>query len=109
MMRTGFQRDIDGRPTRRRPSLSQGHNLGMRAATGLGPAPPDDPISGDNHATDRWVRPTQPKPSTAQAQRMGHMAQLRSGHHRPAHLVGGVSGRSSLTNLSKSSAAWKFL
>ena len=104
-MGTGFQRHIGGRPRGLGPGLRQRLRLCMGSATDGGPPAPDDPPLFDDDAAHGRIGPDLAQTAPPQSQRVAHEV--------PVCLVGHVSdlvsGRSSLTNLSKSSAAWKFL
>ena len=104
VMGAGFERDIGGCAFRGAACLFERHAFGMGAAARLGPAAPDDAAILDQNAADGRIGPSRAKAPASKRQGMGHV----TGIFR-AHSSGRASGRSSLTNLSKSSAAWKFL
>lgn len=104
-MGAGLQRDIGRRVFGERARLGEGHDLCMGATAGLSPAAPDDAVVTNEHAAYGGVRPNLPLAATTKGQGETHIAVVAC----CAHSSGGTSGRSSLTNLSKSSAAWKFL
>ena len=104
VVRTGFERDVGGRPTRRVTGLGQRLRFRMRPPSRRRMAAPDDAAVLDDDAAHRRIGPGPPHAAAAQAQRMGHVAGVVEGH-----FSGTASGRNSLTNLSKSSASWKFL
>ena len=62
----------------------------------------DDPSVAHKDTAYSRVRPHAPQAALPERQRVRHVA-------RVGHASSGASGRSSLTNLSKSSASWKFL
>ena len=66
-------------------------------------ATPNDAIIFDNDATYGGIWPNTSEPAPRKRERVSHMGLVILAH---SSFVG---GRSSLTNLSKSSAAWKFL
>ncbi len=103
MMGAGFEGNIDRRPARRRTGLRERNHFGMGPPAGLGRATPDDAPVLDDHAAHGRVWPNLPQPPAPERQGQPHEA----GVAHPSS--GATSGRSSLTNLSKSSAAWKFL
>ena len=100
MMRAGFQRDISRGPHGINPR--QRHHLGMRSPAGLGMAAPDNAAIQNNHTSNCRVRPGAPQPPRGQRKGVSHMVFVCHSSLAPA-------GRNSETNLSKSSAAWKFL
>lgn len=99
----GLEGDIGRRAASRGASLRQRALLGIGLAAGAAAPPANDPAIARDHAADRRVGPCLAKPAPPEGERMGHMPP--GGHSSP----GSMPGRSSLTNLSKSSAAWKFL
>jgi hypothetical protein len=105
MMGARLERDIGRCPTRRRARLGQSLRLGMGAATIGRPATADNPALFDYNAADRRIGPDTPHPTPAKAQGQRHETAVGPG----AHVSDFWFGRSSLTNLSKSPAAWKFL
>jgi len=100
-MGAGFERDIDRRALGRRPRLPQGFGFGVGSAARLGPSPSDDAALLHNDAAHGGVGPDSPLPAPAQRQGQRHKARVV----RHTYSSAGVSGRSSCTNLSKSSAA----
>ena len=106
MMGAGFQGDIGGRTARQRAGLVQSHTFGMGASARLGPAASDDAARLHDDAAHRRIGPDIPQTPPRQAQGMSHVAQVVPVGH--VQSVPGT-GRSSDTNLSKSSASWKFL
>ena len=78
--------------------------FGMRPPARLGPAATDDAAVVHDDTAHRRVRPDIAQPARRKAKRKRHEAPVGVGHS-----LSPVCGRSSETNLSKSSAAWKFL
>ena len=105
MMATGFERDIRGCPARSVPGLSKCDHFGVPHRCAVRGAASNDMSAPHNDAANGWPWGHPPKPACAKAQGMGHMPFVLFG---VAH-SSWSAGRSSLTNLSKSSAAWKFL
>mmetsp|Transcript_22601 Transcript_22601/g.36914 ORF Transcript_22601/g.36914 Transcript_22601/m.36914 type:complete len:385 (-) Transcript_22601:2167-3321(-) len=105
VMRTRLQSNIGDRATRSLPGLGQGHRFSMRTPTLLGPAAPDNAACIDDDASHSRVRCGIAQAAPPQGQRELHEPRVVA----CAHSSGCVSGRNSATNLSKSSAAWKFL
>jgi len=122
VMRAGLERDIGGRPPRRRAGRGERPGLGMgpparrgRGARHDAPLPHED--AADGGVGPRGALSAQPEPESEREKariRLGERpggARIRlpgragAAFHSPVCSV----GRSSLTNLSKSSAAWKFL
>ena len=86
-----------------RASVIKGLRFCMRSpAVSRAPTANDPPVFDDDTAHSR-VRPDSPKPAPRKRERVAHVGFVVLAH---SSLLG---GRSSLTNLSKSSAAWKFL
>ena len=114
VMGAGFERDVGGRVPRGGTSLGKRHDLGMGTPPRLRPTAPDHAITGraaHDDAADRRVGPGIAQATTGKHQRVVHVAQVGArgrAFDRPVH-SSDAAGRSSLTNLSKSSAAWKFL
>ena len=77
----------------------------MGASARCGGAAPNDPSVLDDDTANCGIGPDLPQSPRAKAQRQCHVADVRLCAHSPS----GWGGRSSLTNSSKSSAAWKFL
>ena len=107
VVRTGLQRDIGCCPSGRVAGLCQSTCFRMWPAPVGRPAAPDDPAVADNHTSDSRVRPDTPHPAPPQRQGERHEAYIALECHVSFSSL--RSGRNSLTNLSKSSAAWKFL
>ena len=105
-MGTGFEGDIGGCTARSFARLGQGDDLGVGTATRLGPAAPDNHAVPNDHTAHRRVGPAFPHPAPPHRQGQRHKPAIHCG---TAHSSGVTGGRNSLTNLSKSSAAWKFL
>ena len=105
MVGAGFKADIGRGATRVIARRGQGHPFGMGAPAGLGPSPPDDAAALDDDATNRRIGPNRAQPPRTKTDREGQKAPVRLGRHSSPD----CDGRSSDTNLSKSSAAWKFL
>ena len=105
MMGAGFEADVsrcaNGGTLRLRKRL----RFRMGPSAWLGPATPDDAAVVHDDAAHRRIGGGVTLPAPAQRQGQTH----EPGVARPAHSSSGVPGRSSCTNLSKSSAAWKFL
>jgi len=104
VMRARFERDIGSGAARRRTRLIQRHPFRMGATARLGPATPQNTPVLHDHTAHGGVWPDIAKAPTRQRQGQGHIASVSVAHSPSAPL-----GRSSDTNLSKSSAAWKFL
>ena len=100
-MGAGFEGDIDRRPLCRRSGLTQRLGFCMGPAARLGPAAPDNAALLHDDAAHGGIGPDSPLPAPAQRQGQRHKARVV----RHAYSSAGVSGRSSCTNLSKSSAA----
>ena len=79
----------------------------LRENAGTSMRAPDNPAIADNHAAHRRIGPAAALAAAAQHQRMRHVAPILVSHAAglSPHPSFGASGRSSLTNLSKSSAA----
>ncbi len=107
MMGAGLQRDIGCGTTGERARLIQRPTFGVGAATRLGPAAPHYAVSKGaachDDTTHRRVGPCIPKPPRRQRKGRSHVVVIAHSSVVPG------AGRSSETNLSKSSAAWKFL
>ena len=97
-------RDTRSGAARPGAGLRQRLGLGMRPSARCGrPTANDSPVLDDN-AADSRVGPNLPKPPRTERKGMGHMPAVCL----CAHSSEAPGGRSSDTNLSKSSAAWKF-
>ena len=109
-MGAGFKRDIGGGAARRFARLGKRDRLGMGAAAVGGMAAPDDTPVAHQDAAHRRVGPDTAQTTLRQAEGRAHPAHVFDllGHSYQSSLSG-TSGRSSATNSSKSSAAWKFL
>ena len=111
-MGAGLQRDIGGGAARRLARLIQRPAFGVGAATRLGPAAPHYAAPAGfktigsachDHTANRRVRPCVAQAPRRKGEGCAHMVGIAHSSAVP------VAGRSSETNLSKSSAAWKFL
>ena len=107
MMRTGLEADIGRRPFGRRSGLRQRNRLGMGPSAGMGIPPPDNPPLIDDDTTNRRIGPRPAQPPTPKRKRQSQKPGILRTHGSSGSSV--TPGRNSLTNLSKSSAAWKFL
>jgi hypothetical protein len=77
VMRTRLQRDIGGRPARRRARLGQRLRLGMgTAALGRPPAPDHDAIRRNDHTADRRIRRDFAERSRRQHEGVTHMMEI---------------------------------
>ena len=114
-MCAGLQCHINRGASRRVPCLGQSLRLCMRTAPGRCPSAPNNPSALHDHAAHSRVGPDVPLPAPAERQRKLHVAfvyirrRKRRRHPSWVHSSEGDGGRSSLTKLSKSSMAWKFL
>ena len=109
MMGAGLQRHIGRGAARGLARHVQRHAFGMGAPAGLGPAAPHDAAIPDDDAAHRRVRPDIAQTPRGKAQGMAHVADVVLGGGHAADYSDAAPGRSSETNLSKSSASWKFL
>ena len=109
MMRAGLKADIGRCAAGKRAGLFQRQDLGMRPAADLGPTAPDNPVILDDDGTDSGVRPGLAKAALTKRQGQLHEPAVSLEKFSHAHSSAAPCGRSSETNLSKSSAAWKFL
>ena len=87
----GFQRDIGRGPACCRSRPRQCFGFGMRASARLGPAAPDDPTPGHDHAAHGGVGPCGPLSAPPQCQRQRHVSAVGV----RGHSSGWPSGRSS--------------
>lgn len=103
VVRARFQGDIGRRAASTRTGLRQRLGFCVRAATVCRAAPTNNATLVNDDAPNGRIRPNAPQAARAKCQRVPHVDMVVLCH---SSFVG---GRSSLTNLSKSSAAWKFL
>jgi hypothetical protein len=112
MVRAGFERHIERGAARHRAGAPQRLDLGMRSASGLGPAAADDFAVLDDHRADRGIRPSPAKPASAQHKRQRHKSAVVGNVGRCNAAGGGHSAASSPDNsasaASKSFASRKF-
>ena len=101
VMGARLKRDIDIRPTRLAASLRKGDGFGMWSTTRLRPSAPNDAPGFYNHTAHSGIGRRIAHPAPTKGQRKSHIARVAFSVHSSL----GASGRSSATNLSKSSAA----
>ena len=94
----GFEGDVSGRPPRGITRLRQRHAFSMGATACLGMAAADDAGALDDHAAHGRVGPCAAKPPRRKREGVFHMVLVAQSSEAGL-------GRSSETNLSKSSAA----
>ena len=107
MMGAGLEADIGRGALRRSACLRESRLLGVGAPSGHGVPAPDDPAVAHDDASDGGVGPASSLAAPGKRQGVGHVAGVGAAH--PSSGSESPRGSISLTNLSKSSAAWKFL
>ncbi len=92
LVRTGFERDVKGRPARCLAGLFERHGLGMRTSAGTGPAPADHDAVFYQDGPDGRIGTAQRARALGEAGRRGEPPRVGSDHLAGVPAGWGVAG-----------------